>query len=159
MLPFGILPRMGLLASGWVKPGDEFKRADDKVWWSKRYAHPLWEPLETYATALDAANAGSSLSFDQALARGDIPAISERIAMVSDDLQVIRASGSDVCAPYFIPARVGVLPVDNLACQTRLNIKPIVDETDRRAREVFGAPIPWWVWVGLAFVLTKKARR
>lgn len=160
LLPHGILPRMGLLACGWIKPGDEFKRATDRSWFAKKYAHPLWEPLETYAAFLDAAALGpGSVAFDDRLAAGDSGLISNRIASSEDDLTAIRANGSDVCAPYFIPARVGVLPVSNLACQTRLNIKPITDDTDRRAREIFGAPIPWWVWVSLAFVASKYVSR
>jgi len=150
---------MGLLASGWIKPGDEFKRPTDRAWWSKKYAHPLWAPLETYATFLDRADLGTGVNFDERVSQGDVSAISDKVSMVSDDLAVIRASGSDVCAPYFIPARVGVLPVDNLSCQTRLNLKPIVDETDRRARDVFGQPIPWWVWVLLGIAATKKLSR
>jgi hypothetical protein len=159
LLPFGVLGRMGLLASGWVKPGDEFRKATDRAWWSKRYAHHLFPALETYAVSLDRNNLGNGVAFDESLAQGDIASISDKLAMVADDLAVIRASGADVCAPYFIPGRVGVLPPDNLACQTRLNLKPIVDETDRRAREVFGQPIPWWIWVGLGILATKKLSR
>jgi hypothetical protein len=151
---------MALLACGWVNPGDNFKRPDDAAWWQRKYGRPLWEPLETYADFLDRASVGSDLNFDQAAARGDSSKLSSLIAMTSDDLAEIRKVGADVCAPFLIPGRVGVLPLDNLVCQTRLNLKPVVDETDRRAREVFGSlSVPWWVWMGLAFVLTKRARR
>jgi hypothetical protein len=151
---------MGLLACGWVKPGDEFKRATDGAWWKKAYAHPLWQPLETYATFLDNSGVGrGSITFDEAAARADAAVVSALIASTEDDLRAIQSNGSDVCAPYFIPARVGVLPVSNLACQTRLNIKPVVDETGRKAKEVFGQPIPFWVWVVLGIVVSKKLSR
>lgn len=151
---------MGLLACGWVNPGDEFKRATDRAWFSKKYAHQLWAPLETYATFLDNASLGSgTVAFDESVAKGDSASISNRIAASEDDLRAIKANGSDVCVPYFIPARVGVLPPANLACHSRLNLKPVFDDNERRAREIFGAPLPWWVWVGLAFVASKYVSR
>ena len=159
-LPWGILPRMELLACGWVKPGDEFKRATDRTWWSKTYAHPLWEPLKTYAQILDEVAIGIPRAFDEEMARGEPSAISRALISAGENLDAIRKDGSDICAPFFIPARVGVMPVRNDACQARLNLKKAPDLTKPIRDVVSSKPFslgPWGL-LGL-FVLFSLVKR
>lgn len=161
-LPWGILPRMELLAAGWVKPGDEFKRAEDRAWWTKRYAHPLWEPLRTYAKILDDNSIGVPRAFDEEIAAGKPSAISRALTSAGENLDAIRKDGSDVCAPFLIPARNGVMPVRNDVCQAALNgrkaTKGITDgivDTIQKTR----AQIQFWVVAAVVVVIVTRNRR
>lgn len=160
-LPWGILPRMELLAAGWVKPGDEFKRAEDRAWWTKRYAHPLWEPLRTYAKILDDNSIGVPRAFDEALAAGKPSAISRALTSAGENLDAIRKDGSDVCAPFFIPARDGVMPVRNDSCQARLNAKKAPDLTKPIRDVVSSNPfsVGPWGFLGLILLLHFARRK
>lgn len=129
-VPYGILPRMRLLACGWTNPGDKLREPTD-VWWTQPYkggVHArVWEPLAAYAAKMAAAGRTKGFVLDQDMWLAHPAALSQAIADVSSELRAISAAGADVCAPWFIP-RVAVLPQPNAACQIRLGLGRQVDD-------------------------------
>ena len=156
--PLGIIPRMRLLAAGWTKPGDSFRKSTDSQWWRKRYAHRLWEPLGTWVDLLEKANLGQRFEFDEAIAKAEPSALSAEIAGAAVDLQVIQQAHADICAPFIIPGRRGALPEPNVVCLARIeagdrlvDIQPIIDK--------LRPSLPWWVWVAGGLIAIKLLDR
>lgn len=112
LAPDGILPRMRLLACGWTKPGDSFRRPDDASWWRQPYKFPLWAPLATYADALDKTG-DHAVNIDADVASGDIAALSQSLTQTVDDLKPVLEAP---CPKWTIPPGRGQMPVPNPEC-------------------------------------------
>lgn len=158
--PLGIIPRMRLLACGWTKPGDKFRKADDKAWWTKRYQHPLWEPLGTWIDSLAHSDVGQrEMIFEEAIANADPAAISRELPTAVEDLAIIKRANADICAPFLIPRRRGVTPEANIVCITRIEAGDQLERNRDKIETIFRPALPWWVVVGLVFVASKVIDR
>lgn len=158
--PLGIIPRMRLLACGWTKPGDKFRKASDRAWWTKRYQHPLWEPLGTWIDSLAHSDVGQrAMVFEEAIANAEPAALSRELATAVEDLRIIRAANADICAPFLIPRRRGVMPEANIVCITRIEAGDKLEKHKEPIEAIFRPALPWWVVVGLVFVASKVIDR
>jgi hypothetical protein len=168
LLPLGVLPRMRLLAVGWTKPGDSFKSAQDAGWW-KRPWHKggdyLWNPLATWAAAIQKAGLGGNFGFDEEIAKGYPEAISDAIAGVRVDLKLIQDARADICAPYLIPRVKGVIPDPQVVCLARVAAEQNRERIEEEVRKspIANPPtvaIPWWAWVAVGWIaITVTSRR
>ena len=152
LLPRGIIPRMGLLASGWVRPGDKFRETRDVAWWKKPFAYALWNPLATYAKYLK----GDAWDWSAPLAAGDESALSDGIRTVNDYLQTIQRAGLDKCAPWIIPTAANTMPLPNPICPP-----PQIDKIVEPIRVVRDAipEFPWWLLALVAVVVVGRKKR
>lgn len=154
-MPRGVLPRMRLLAGGWVRPGDKFKETD-AAWWGQPYAYALWNPLATWAAFVEKAGIGAGWSWDDELAAGNASAVSRALALANDDLTTIKRLGYDKCAPWIIPTAKGAMPLPNPICPP--------PETDKFADPIKEArkatpDFPWWLVALIAVVVVGKRKR
>lgn len=115
LAPYGVFPRMRLLAWGWTKPGDKFRQADDAAWWRRRYAHKLWPAIETYVAIAEQAGIGPpGVLWDKEMASGDPAELSRSLATVVElDLPPVNEAP---CPRYLIPPTRGMLPIPNPSC-------------------------------------------
>ncbi len=155
LAPDGIFPRMRLIAAGWLKPGDTFKRPDDKAWWAAPYRYALWPQLRTYARVADIAEIRGML-FDEDVAKGDPAALSQSLAGLIDELAPVMEAP---CPRWLVPTGPGQLPVPNPDC-----LKPdpdkIRDEIDKVPRPGKGSGDSSWLWalLALAYLLGRRTR-
>lgn len=155
--PTGILPRMRLIAAGVANRGDKFKTPGDP-WWSKPYRYAgsiFYNVLLKYATLWDD-NAAPGIVVDEELASGDPGSISASLNRVIEvDYPAFRDSPCE--PPYIIPVVPNTFPLANPACATRDTIKKpidvVVDTRDKLTA------IPWWVWVGAIYLLTRRSKQ
>lgn len=155
--PDGILPRMRLLAWGWENPGDKFKSVDDKGWWSRRYQHPLWNPLMTYAEQMEKSWGMLSMHFDDDLAKGAPALLSYAFpSVVRDDLPPVDEAP---CPMWLIPPGKFQMPIPNPECiKKRLKpiLKPIEDVVIPKKKQ---SSYLWLVLVGIAWWTDRRERR
>jgi hypothetical protein len=159
--PDGILPRMRLLAWGWTKPGDKFKSPNDKSWWSKRYQYPLWNPLETYVSQLEAHGMPVAFSWDDDLASGNAALLSYSLpTVVQDDLPPVNEAP---CPKWLIPPGRMQMPIPNPECilkDIKKRVEPWKDIIPPGPRQPAARDLTWLILAGLAvLLLTKDGRR
>lgn len=154
MAPDGILPRMRLIACGWLKPGDSFRRPEDGAWWQSPYRYALWPQLATYATLVDRTGA-HSFTWDDQVAAGDSGAISQSLQLTVAELKDVLEAP---CPRWIIPPSGG-LPVANPEC-ARKDKDKLRDEIDKVHPAPSSSNSLWWVLllVGLAYAVGKKRR-
>ena len=143
--PYGILPRMRLLAWGWTKPGDRFKSPSDSSWWRTTYQYPLWNPLETLVDQLQRASEEITVWWDEDLASGDEGELSRSFASVlQNDLPPVQEAP---CPRWIIPPGRGQLPIANPSCleqPTKDIIAPLLPKPESSS---------WWLWLLAAALL------
>lgn len=134
--PNGILPRMRMLAAGFTKDGDKIKAATDSAWWGKPYAYPMWNPVGTYLDKCHAADLDGPFVWDEGVANAEPGALSQAIISIADEIDGLRKGKALGCAPFFIPARRGVMPTPNPACAAkdvaRKIAEPIIEPIRRQ---------------------------
>ncbi len=175
--PFGVLPRMRLLACGWTKRGDTLKSADDAAWWSseflldkpvslprvKGFVQPsVWTALATYAAWVETNVKDVSWTLTPDLFSGDSNALSTELVNVAEDLARLSAplkgtsNRADGCTPYIVAIKPGQQPIPNSPCIASLSdkagpLRPVVDVNDSAKR--FG------LFVLVMYVLSKLPDR
>lgn len=159
MMPLGILPRMRLLAFGWEKPGDTLRQPTDRAWWSKRYTsggfapRKLWEPLSTY---VDKVVPNTTPHFPEDVAAMDATALARQRNATASELEDIQRVKADICAPFIIPARRGVVPTPETVCIARIEA---ARQGDKSKPLIPSRPgLPWWVIAGIAILVSKSLR-
>jgi hypothetical protein len=112
--PTGILPRMRLLAAGFVKKGDKYKLPSDETWWKRKYAYPLWPVLRAWLKVARHPSGGAT-HLDESLAAGDRASLSQQLVAIDSDLQALSDSGLlGGKPPYLIPS-TETMPITNHA--------------------------------------------
>lgn len=154
MLPKGVIPRLELLACGWSSGDDKLLSPTDPKW-KALYPRQLWEPLATWAVLLDKANLGGSWAWDQDVADANPAALTRALGRARDDLDAIVAAKWDLCWPWIPSTKAGTMPVMNMTCSPRVDLGP-ADPTKVVTRPP--AMAPWWVWLGLAYLIGNATR-
>lgn len=157
MAPDGVLPRMRLIACGWLTPGDSFRRPEDGAWWQSPYRYALWPQLATYATLVDQIDprVRHVMTWDEQVAAGDSGAISQSLQLTVAELKDVLEAP---CPRWIIPPSGG-LPVANPEC-ARKDRDKLRDELDKVHPAPSSSSSLWWVLllVGLAYAVGKKRR-
>jgi len=128
---------MRMLAAGFTKDGDKLKAATDTTWWGKPYAYPMWNPVGTYLDKCKAAQLEGPFVWDEGIANAEPGTLSQAIIAIADEIAMLRSRGLIGCTDYYIPARRGIMPIPNVACQATRKAKEIADpviEPIRRAK-------------------------
>lgn len=137
----GVLPRMRLAASGWLKKGDTVRSPDDAAWWSAPFvlgppvALPLasvWTAIATYAATVEREAKSTAWVLAPDLFAGDSAAIATELVNVADDLAALQSKRADECTPYVVAFKPGAQPIANVPCLTRIGdkagpLRPVVD--------------------------------
>ena len=150
---------MRLLAVGWTKPGDKFKAPDDKAWWGKRYAHPLWPGLKTWVAVIDNSRLGGNVAWSEEIANGNTSAISRELGQIADELRTIETEKCDHCAPYIIPKRENTWPLPNVVCLTSITVRKGMGKIPLRDPLGLKIDIPFWAWVLIGIAASKLLSR
>jgi hypothetical protein len=158
--PLGVLPRMRFKACGWFKRGDSFVPPDSADWYGGKYTHPLWEPLHTWASVLMKHDQGGTFNWDQELADGKPKAIAGAMERAASELADMRKVNADLCDAYLTPIRRDITPPANTICLANIEL---ANHAERNVRKVMPrqpslASVPWWVWIGGAYLLTRRRR-
>lgn len=150
LAPDGILPRMRLIACGWLKPGDQFRRPDD-AGWREVYRYDLWPQLGTYVDQLEKSGVTAPMTFDDTLASGDIGAITQAMEQTVRELQPVLEAP---CPKWLVPTQRGQLPLLNPECLKK-PLKKIVDKLKPPA----SSSSTWWLWlIAIAYLVGRHKR-
>lgn len=129
-----------MLAAGFTKDGDKLKAATDTAWWEAPYRYAMWNPTGTYLDKCHAANLDGPFVWDEGVANAEPGALSQAIISIADEIDSLRKIGALGCAPFFIPARRGVMPTPNPMCAAkeaaRKQVEPIVDNVRKQKQAV-----------------------
>lgn len=161
--PSGVMPRFRVTAAGWVNPGDRVRDASDAAWWRARYKYgsELWAHLAEQARLADAflASTGDGVVpvFDAQLAAGDPSALAHELTVVTDQLASIYESNTQDSPPY-LWGSAGI-PFPNPKRIAEAFCKRYPDKCkDPKKLPLPLVPkptIPWWVVLGLVYLIVK----
>jgi hypothetical protein len=155
LAPDGVLPRMRLIACGWLKAGDSFRHPEDAAWWKQSYRYDLWPQLESYAAAVDN-TASHEMTWDADVAAGDVGAISQAMSLTVEELKDVFEAP---CPKWLVPPGRG-MPTPNPECIRR--------EAEKNKDKIPLPPVPqrgsssgsgWLLLViAVAYMLGRKRR-
>lgn len=170
----GVMPRFALAAAGWTGPGDRLRAPSDAAWWSApyRFGSQLYAHLEELARTsdayvralLDPGEPAPIPVYHVDIARGEPAAIAQELASVADVLAEMKADGTDARPPFLWGP--GGRPVPNprqlpaawCAKYPRYCKGGKVDPGKLPLPRIPRPRVPWWLVVGLAWVLMRDRK-